>query len=120
MVIISDGKIVSCTADGKVTPVASGILNKYISTVKESARRTEWKYSGEGAKFTGTYAPHQDADSAAASVASKAVGIGFLPDGTMLYSMYINGASGIYTRPKTAAPREYSFPTTNTVTAILR
>ena len=120
MVIISDGKIVSCTADGKVTPVASGILNKYISTVKESARRTEWKYSGEGAKFMGTYAPHQDADSAAASVASKAVGIGFLPDGTMLYSMYRNGASGIYTSPKTAAPREYSFPTTNTVTAILR
>ena len=100
MVIISDGKIVSCTADGKVTPVASGILNKYISTVKESARRTEWKYSGEGAKFTGTYSPHKDADSAAASVASKAVGIGFLPDGTMLYSMYINGASGIYTRPE--------------------
>ncbi len=98
MIIIKYGKLFSVKGE-KLLPVESGILKKYISVAKESARRKEWKYSGDGAKFTGTYVPHSDADSTVEAISSRVTDVDFLSDGTMLYSLYINGSSGIYSRP---------------------
>ena len=98
MIIITDGKLFSAE-EGKLLPIESGILKKYISVARESAKRNEWKYSGDGAKFTGTYVPRSDADSTVEAISSKVTDMDFLSDGTMLYSLYINGSSGIYSRP---------------------
>mgnify|MGYP002794599311 CR=1 FL=1 len=98
MIIITDGKLFSAE-EGKLLPIESGILKKYINVARESARRNEWKYSGDGAKFTGTYVPHSDADSAVEAISSRVTDVDFLSDGTMLYSLYINGSAGIYAKP---------------------
>ena len=83
MIIITDGKLFSAE-EGKLLPIESGILKKYINVARESARRNEWKYSGDGAKFTGTYVPHSDADSAVEAISSRVTDVDFLSDGTML------------------------------------
>lgn len=97
MTVISDGKLFT-EREGTLLPRDSLILRKYISAAKESARQREWKYSGEGARFTGSFIPRPDPD-AAAELYVRVTGAGYLSDGTLLYAMQIDRAAGIYSVP---------------------
>jgi len=96
MILLSDGKLLQ-EKDGKLTPMESAILKKYIEVTKENARRKEWKNSGEGAKFTGAYHPGVDATRAAESVSARVLDVARWGSST-LYTMMINGRSGVYQR----------------------
>lgn len=91
---IADGKAHSFR-DGKSTKLSSKVLDSYLERVKSSAKRNEWKYSGTGAAFTGTYQAGADAESRVASVYSC---VNCLREyqGELLYSLTIDRTSGIY------------------------
>lgn len=91
---IADGRMYRYH-DGKTDEVESGVLLSYLSKVKDSAKRTEWKYSGSGAKFTETYRPDASAESAVASVRSRVNCID-THNGDLIYSMNIDDVCGIY------------------------
>lgn len=96
MILLSDGKLLN-EKDGKLTPIESTILKKYIEVTKENARRKEWKNSGEGAKFIGSYQQGADAAHAAELVSARVLDVARLGSST-LYTMMINGRSGVYQR----------------------
>ena len=87
--------------DGKTAELRSGVLESYISKVKDSAARNEWKYNGTGAAFTGTYMPNTGADDAVASVHSSVSCIGN-HGGDILYSIDIDRTNGIYRKSPSA------------------
>ncbi len=90
--LIKDGK--QYLLDGAVKELPDGIRDGYIRRAAESARRKEWKTTGEGAKFTGTYEPGCDAESRAPVNAFVA---GFSEyNGAVYFSERIDGVSGIY------------------------
>ncbi len=91
---IADGKMYRYSA-GKTDEVKSGVLESYINKVKDSAKRTEWKYSGSGARFTETYRPNASAESAVSSVRS-CVNCVDTHNGDVIYSMNIDNVCGIY------------------------
>ncbi len=91
---ISKGKLY-CHDNGTEKEIRSGVLDSYIKKVKESAARNEWKYSGSGAKFTGTYMPGADAESRVSSVYSEILCVGRY-NGELIYSLNIDRANGIY------------------------
>ncbi len=101
MILLSDGKLLN-EKDGKLTPIESTILKKYIEVTKENARRKEWKNSGEGAKFIGSYQQGADAAHAAELVSARVLDVARLGSST-LYTMMINGRSGVYQRFDDAA-----------------
>ena len=81
--------------DGRDLPLSSRVLEDYLTKVKDAARRNEWKYSGSGAAFTGTFRPGADAESSVASVHSR-VGCLAPYEGDLLYSLEIDRTCGIY------------------------
>ena len=83
--------------DGRSTELTSRVLDDYIIKVKDAAKRNEWKYSGSGAAFTGTFQPDADAESRVASVYSRVHCLG-RAGGDLLYSLEIDRACGIYRR----------------------
>ncbi|MBQ9121776.1 MAG: hypothetical protein IJY12_05400 [Clostridia bacterium] len=91
---IAEGKAY-CFRDGKATELDSKVLKSYVDRVKTSARRTEWKYSGSGAEFTGTYRAGADAESRVASIFSRVHCLRTWED-EVLYSLTIDRTSGIY------------------------
>lgn len=91
---ISDGEMLMHTPSA-VTPLKSGVLEAYLKKLRESAKRNEWKNSGKGAKFTGTYTPGSDVESKLASVRANVRCVG-MHDNDLIYSIDINGVSGIY------------------------
>lgn len=101
---IANGNMHFC-ADGKVTPLSSRVLDDYVTKVKDAARRNEWKYSGSGAAFTGTFRPGADAESSVASVHSR-VGCLVPYEGDLLYSLEIDRTCGIYRKYTEDASKE--------------
>lgn len=91
---IKDGRMFRYSA-GQTEELKSGVLDSYITKVKDSAKRTEWKYSGSGARFTDTYRPNTSAESAVASVRSR-VNCVDTHNGDVIYSMNIDNVYGIY------------------------
>ncbi len=91
---IADGRMYRYSG-GKTEEVESGVLESYLFKVKDSAKRTEWKYSGSGAKFTEAYRPNASAESAVAAVRSRVNCIGS-HNGDLIYSMSIDNVCGIY------------------------
>ena len=83
--------------DGRGTELNSRVLEDYITKVKDAAKRNEWKYSGSGAAFTGTFQPGADAESRVASVYSHIHCLGHA-EGDLVYSLEIDRACGIYRR----------------------
>ena len=83
--------------DGHSTELTSRVLDDYITKVRDAAKRNEWKYSGSGAAFTGTFQPDADAESRVASVYSRVHCLG-RAGGDLLYSLEIDRACGIYRR----------------------
>ena len=91
---IKDGK--HCLLNGgRVDELPDGILDGYVRRAAESARRNEWKTSGEGAKFTGTYVAGADPQSRIQSIRASVNGLGEY-GGALYFSERIDGVSGIY------------------------
>ena len=91
---LSDGKLF--LFDGtRETEVHSGILDAYTAKVRASAARTEWKYSGEGARFTGAYRPDASAEDRIAAIHPEITAAQFC-DGVLVYALSMNGIAGIY------------------------
>ena len=93
---ISNGKLWHYN-DGKTTELRSHILDSYIEKVKESAQRSEWKHSGEGAMFRDAYIPGADAESRVSAVNSR-IFCADMYDGSHIYSLAIDRNTGIYRR----------------------
>ncbi len=98
MILLSDGKLV-IEHNGTITPLESGILKKFKEVTKDSARRKEWKTTGEGAKFAGSYAPSMNAEQAVQAIHARILDVARWQEHSTLYTMMINGRSGIYERP---------------------
>ncbi len=81
--------------DGKAVELRSGVLDSYVLKVKDSAERNEWKYSGSGAAFTGTFQHRINANDAVKSIFSVANCIGE-HKGDVIYSIDIDNTNGIY------------------------
>ena len=91
---LADGKLF--LHDGSAnTEVHSGILDAYIQKVRSSAARSEWKYSGEGARFMGTYDPGSSVQSRLEAIRSE-ISCARFSDGILYYSLAISGNAGIY------------------------
>ncbi len=93
---ISDGKLFLNEGDLS-KEVRSSVLDSYIKKLRESASRNDWKRSGEGARFTGAFEPAESAESRIASVRSAVCCIGKY-DGRLIYSINIDGLTGIYSK----------------------
>ncbi len=98
MILVSEGKLIA-EQEGHLTPLESGVLRKYRQSARDSAMRREWKSTGTGAKFTGVYDPTADADRAAETVNARVLDAARWQDNATLYTLMINGRSGIYQRP---------------------
>lgn len=90
---IKDGK--QFLLDKEPRELPDGIRDGYLRRTAESARRREWKVSGEGAKFTGVYEPGSDAESRVASVRAAVNGLAEYC-GALYFSERIDDVSGIY------------------------
>lgn len=83
--------------NGADEEIGSGILNSYIRKVKDSAERTEWKYNGSGAAFTGNYRPGSSAEDRVSAIRSQINCVGE-HNGDLIYSIDIDSTNGIYRR----------------------
>ena len=91
---LSDGKLF--LFDGtRETEVHSGILDAYAAKIRASAARTEWKYSGEGARFMGTYDPGASPEKRLEAIHPEITAAQFY-DGTLYYALSMNGIAGVY------------------------
>ena len=93
---ISNGKM-HRFSEGKATELSSGVLQSYISKVKDSAERNEWKYNGSGAAFTGVYQNRASATDAVSSIYSQVNCVGEYM-GDLFYSLDIDSTNGLYRR----------------------
>lgn len=75
--------------------ISSGVLASFYRKVRESAARNEWKYSGSGAEFTGTYRPSSSPEKSVKAVRA-CVGCVGEHRGDLIYSIDIDRTSGIY------------------------
>jgi len=91
---IANGKL-CFYSDGTQREIRSNVLESYLSKVKESAKRNEWKHSGEGAVFRNAYIPGSDAESRVSSVSSKVI-CAHKHENSLIYSISIDGTTGIY------------------------
>lgn len=81
--------------DGKAVPLTSQRLEKYRQVLRDIRQRKEWKTTGTGARFTGTYTEHDDE----AVYISSAEISGIAPyNGGILYAVNIDGVGGIYSK----------------------
>ncbi len=91
---ISNGKMYRFD-DGKTTEISSGVLESYISKIRSSAERNEWKYNGSGAAFTGSAMPRASAQDAVSSIFSRVNCVGEY-NSCLIYSIDIDSTNGIY------------------------
>lgn len=91
---IANGKLYAYK-DGSADEIRSGVLESYISRVRDAAQRSEWKHSGEGAVFRDAYVPGADAESRVAQITSR-VYCASDYKGSLLYSLSIDRITGIY------------------------
>lgn len=104
MLYISEGRLIR-NEQGADTELHSGVLQSYVGRVRESARRNEWKYSGRGAQFTGAYEADTDPESRVAAIRSQILCARHYGD-ELIYSIDIDGVSGIYRRGMTDGESE--------------
>lgn len=97
ILFIADGKMYRCEEGGKACEIPSTVLEGYIDRVHQNAKRNEWKRSGSGAMFIGTYDPNADAESRIASISASVGGMALVGD-TLYYSQTIDETSGIYAK----------------------
>lgn len=92
---IADGKIYYHRNNEPDRPIRSGVLQAYLEKLKDAASRNEWKTSGSGARFTGTFTPGADAESKVAATRANVKCLGRY-ENTLIYAMNIDGSCGIY------------------------
>ncbi|MCL2018413.1 MAG: hypothetical protein FWG70_01530 [Oscillospiraceae bacterium] len=90
IVYISENKIFFKNS-GQPTELSSQRVEKYKKALESINKRSEWKTSGKGAQFTGSYAPSGEIYAAAAYIS----GLSKYEDG-FLYSINLDGVGGIY------------------------
>lgn len=82
--------------DGAATrEICSTILESYKRKIKDSAERNEWKYTGSGAAFTGSFRPGASPDDAVSAVYSQVSCVGE-HRGEVIYAIDIDATNGIY------------------------
>lgn len=101
---IADGRLYRCE-EGRSTEIRSGVLDDYINKVRETAERNEWKRSGQGAVFTGTYEAGSDAASWVSAVSAEVRCVGRY-EGDTVYSLGIDRTAGIYRKYAADARKE--------------
>lgn len=77
--------------------IRSNTFDNYIDRKKRHAQQNEWKNSGSGAVFAGTYRPGSDAESMVRSTKME-ISCMRASMGSFVYSMSIDDSSGIYTK----------------------
>lgn len=90
---IANGKMYFFS-DGKSAEISSGVLESYISKLRSSAERNEWKYNGSGAAFLGGE-QRMSPGELVGSVFSRAHCIG-KHNNQLIYSIDIDNTNGIY------------------------
>lgn len=93
---ISDGELFLFDGE-REHPVPSGVLERYLSGVRERAKKNEWKENGSGAIFMGS-AGARDSESAVASVCARVRCVGFDECDRLLYSLKIDDVCGVYSK----------------------
>ena len=96
LIYISGGKMFRF--DGRISSeIHSGMLDRYMTLLRDSAERNEWKNSGTGAQFTGTFVPGTDTETKLKNVNSRVTCV--VPfENKLIYSLSIDDTSGIYTK----------------------
>ncbi len=92
--LVKDGKLAAVDG-GVVNELPDGIRAGYTRRIIDSAKRREWKTTGEGAKFAGTFEPGADAESRAGSIRASVTGIAEY-GGAVCFSETIDEISGIF------------------------
>ena len=95
---ISDGAMFYHTDTGD-RPIRSEVLESYLRKIRENANRNEWKRTGSGAQFTGTFEAGADAQSRVAAVNANVGCLGF-NKGDLVYAIRIDETAGIYRKFK--------------------
>ena len=77
--------------------IRSNTFDNYLDRKKRHAQQNEWKTSGSGAAFIGTYRPGSDAES---EIRKTKMEVSCMRSafGALVYSMCIDESSGIYTK----------------------
>lgn len=91
---LANGKLFLHDGKGE-TEVHSGVADDYREKVRAQAKRSEWKHSGEGARFTGTYDPDAAAENRLAAIRSE-ISSAQLYEGSLYYALSLGGPAGIY------------------------
>lgn len=81
--------------NGKEIQIHSEVFDSYIYKLKDDAARNEWKHSGKGAEFIGSYDMQASAEERVSSVRSNIFGIQKYGE-QLFYSISIDGVTGIY------------------------
>ncbi|MCL2235931.1 MAG: hypothetical protein FWB98_05795 [Defluviitaleaceae bacterium] len=88
---LSEGRI-SLLQDGNVKDLTCTTAEKYREREREIRMRNEWKHSGAGAMFTGTYRY----DEGGLDIKLPIMGISCGLDGRLLYTLNFDDGGGIY------------------------
>ena len=125
---IKDKKMLFVTGQATAEPVPNGVYDGVVRRMTDSPKRNEWKNTGRGAMFTGTYTPGTDAASVASSIRSEVTCVGAFND-NLLFTEQIGGTGAIYRKTSIADMSEViafsdtaysieSFDTSNTKIAV--
>lgn len=101
LLYIKDKKMFFVTGQAKGEPVPNGVYDGVVRRMTDSAKRNEWKNTGRGAMFTGTYTPGMDAASVASNIRSEVTCVGEA-DGNLLFTERIAGTGAIYRKTSIA------------------
>jgi hypothetical protein len=101
---IADGKLFLFDENGE-RELPSVMLDSYLRRVRESAERTAWKRSGEGAMFTQAYDPGADPSARVAAVRASIL-CARAHRSRILYALSIDDTCGIYIKASPDAREE--------------
>lgn len=89
--MFSDGQDICVWSEGKVQTFKSKFIERAKNSLEQGDKSSEWKYSGEGARFRGDVKAKQGFESRINGV--------YMAGNGAAYSFTVNETSGIYIRP---------------------
>ena len=98
-IVYNDGLKIIAAENGKTTEYGCDFHAKYIEAAKKAEKSAEWKTQGDGARFMGTR-KNVDVEKADVSYYNSLNFFGS-PD-KILFSITVNGLSGVLTKDLTA------------------
>jgi hypothetical protein len=84
--------------DNRNRVIKSGFIEQYRSNHEQVIRKQAWRHEGEGARFRHDFAPHSNAQLEQVLDNAQITGIAPIDGTTVLYSVAIGDASGIFRR----------------------